>query len=263
MAKDKDKDKTRGRDLNRDPITGQPGSHPIGTGVGAAGGAIAGMAAGAFFGPIGMLVGTAVGAMAGGATGNAIAESVDPTGEVDYWRDNYRSRPYAKATYDYDKDYAPAYRYGVESRNRHRDRTWDTSLEADLRRGWDQTRSSSSLDWEQAKPAVRDSWDRADRTYRTYDTTDRYWSDRYSSQNYFDRNLGYDDYRPAYRYGTYARSTHAGREWDDRLEAELASGWDKFKGNSRLSWDKAKLAVRDGWHSVERAIPGDADRDGR
>jgi hypothetical protein len=35
------------------------------------------------------------------------------------------------------------------------------------------------------------------------------------------------------------------------------------KGNSRLSWDQAKSASRAAWHKVERAIPGDFDRDGR
>ena len=34
----------RGKDLNEDPITGEPGSHPVGTGLGAAGGAAAGAA---------------------------------------------------------------------------------------------------------------------------------------------------------------------------------------------------------------------------
>src|SRR5688500_11089294 len=32
------------RDLNRDPITEEPGAHPIGTGIGATGGAVAGAA---------------------------------------------------------------------------------------------------------------------------------------------------------------------------------------------------------------------------
>lgn len=259
MAKDRYED----RDMNRDPITGQPGSHPIGTGVGAAGGALAGAAAGAFFGPIGLLVGTALGAMAGGATGHAVAESVDPTPEVDYWRETYRTRPYASTSYDYDRDYAPAYRFGVESRNQYRDRTWDDSLESDLKSSWESTKADSRLAWNDAKHAVRDSWDRTDRTYRTYDTTDKYWSDRYSGQNYFDKQYTYDDYRPAYRYGTYARSQYSGREWDDRLENDLASGWDRAKGTSKLTWEKAKQAVRDGWHSVERAMPGDADGDGR
>src|SRR5438105_822724 len=39
-------------DANRDPITGEPGAHPVGTGVGtAAGGAAAGAAGGAAAGP--------------------------------------------------------------------------------------------------------------------------------------------------------------------------------------------------------------------
>lgn len=41
------------RDANRDPITDEPGAHPVGTGIGAAlGGAAAGAAAGAFGGPV-------------------------------------------------------------------------------------------------------------------------------------------------------------------------------------------------------------------
>ena len=46
-------------------------------------------------------------------------------------------------------------------------------------------------------------------------------------------------------------------------ENRVQGAWDKVKGDSRLTWDKAKNATKDAWHSVERAIPGDADRDGR
>src|SRR5687767_4739792 len=66
------------RDLHRDPITDETGSHPVGTGVGAAGGAAAGAAVGAIGGPIGMVVGGAVGAVAGGLAGKAVAERVNP-----------------------------------------------------------------------------------------------------------------------------------------------------------------------------------------
>ena len=38
--------KKKGTDPNPDPITGAPGSHPVGTGIGAAGGAAAGVALG-------------------------------------------------------------------------------------------------------------------------------------------------------------------------------------------------------------------------
>ena len=65
---------------NRDPITGTPGAHPVGTGVGAvAGGMAAGAAAGTVAGPVGTVVGAAVGAVAGGFAGNGVAEKIDPT----------------------------------------------------------------------------------------------------------------------------------------------------------------------------------------
>ncbi len=43
--------------LNADPISGEPGAHPIGTGVGAAGGAVSGAAIGAVGGSVGAAVG--------------------------------------------------------------------------------------------------------------------------------------------------------------------------------------------------------------
>lgn len=65
---------------NRDPLTGTPGAHPVGTGVGAlAGGAATGAAVGTVAGPVGTAIGAAVGAVAGGLAGKGIAEEVDPT----------------------------------------------------------------------------------------------------------------------------------------------------------------------------------------
>ena len=70
----------RGKDLNEDPITGEPGSHPVGTGLGAAGGAAAGAALGtAVGGPIGTVVGGIIGAVTGGLAGKDVAENLDPT----------------------------------------------------------------------------------------------------------------------------------------------------------------------------------------
>src|SRR3954463_13774531 len=83
-------------DRNPDPITGAPGSHPIGTGVGAAGAGAAGAAIGAVAGPVGAAVGAVVGAVAGGLAGKGVAEAVNPTEEDAYWRDNYSTRPYVQ-----------------------------------------------------------------------------------------------------------------------------------------------------------------------
>src|SRR5687767_10858541 len=97
------KDSKQGKDANRDPITGAPGSHPVGTGLGAAaGGAAAGAAIGTVAGPVGTAVGMAAGAIVGGLAGKGIAEKIDPTVEDSYWRQNYASRPYVDKNNNYD-----------------------------------------------------------------------------------------------------------------------------------------------------------------
>ncbi|MEP7261778.1 MAG: hypothetical protein ABI669_11275, partial [Usitatibacter sp.] len=84
--------------LNKDPITGAPGAHPIGTGIGAAaGGMAAGAAVGTVAGPVGTVIGAAVGAVVGGLAGKGVAEKIDPTLEEAYWRENYVNRPYVKS----------------------------------------------------------------------------------------------------------------------------------------------------------------------
>lgn len=153
---------TYGKDSNRDPITGAPGSHPVGTGLGAGGGGAAGAAVGgAVGGPAGAVVGAAVGAVAGGLAGKGIAEMIDPTAEEAYWRDNYATRPYVDSTASYE-DYAPAYRYGWESKARFANRKFD-EVESDLRVGWERAKGKSKLSWERAKGAVKDSWHKIER----------------------------------------------------------------------------------------------------
>src|SRR4051812_4529444 len=94
------------KDENRDPITDAPGSHPVGTGVGAAAAGAAGAIAGSVVPGIGTAIGGAVGAVvgavAGGLAGKAVAESINPTDEHAYWRDEYRNRDYYKSDLDYD-----------------------------------------------------------------------------------------------------------------------------------------------------------------
>ena len=159
-------------DMNRDPISGAPGAHPIGTGVGATAGAVAGATVGAIGGPVGMVVGGAIGAVAGGLGGKAAGEAVNPTAEAEYWRSNYSNEPY------------------------------------------------------------------------------------------HNKSFGYEDYAPAYQLGYQNRSQYAGQSFD-QVESNLASDWEQSKGQSKLAWSDAKQATRAAWHRAERAMPGDADGDGR
>lgn len=149
------------RDSNPDPITGEPGAHPVGVAGGATGGALAGAAIGAIGGPVGAAVGGAIGAVAGGLAGKGAAEAVNPTEEDAYWRDNFKTRPYYKNGSAYD-DYAPAYRYGWEaaSRPEHNGRRFD-DVERDLGAGWTSARGKVGREWDEMKDATRDAFERA------------------------------------------------------------------------------------------------------
>ena len=144
---------------NRDPLSGAPGAHPVGTGVGAAlGGAAAGAATGTVAGPVGTVIGAAIGAVVGGLAGKGVAEQIDPTAEDTYWRDNYASRPYVDRGSSYD-DYGPAYGYGVNAYHQHAGRRF-SEVESDLGEGWEKAKFGSKLSWEHAKHATRDAWER-------------------------------------------------------------------------------------------------------
>ena len=150
-----------GRDANRDPITGAPGAHPIGTGVGAAaGGAAAGAAIGTVAGPIGTAVGMALGAVVGGLAGKGVAEKIDPTIEDAYWRENYSKRGYVEKGAVYDA-YAPAYRTGYEGRSLYAGKRYE-DVESNLKSDYEKAKGTSGLAWEKAQPATKDAWHRID-----------------------------------------------------------------------------------------------------
>lgn len=148
-------------DANRDPISGAPGAHPVGTGIGATGGALAGAAVGSVGGPVGAAVGGAIGAVAGGLGGKAAGEAVNPTVEDAYWRENHTDERYYNDQYKYD-DYSPAYRLGYENRAKYGDRTWEQA-EPELQADWKRTKGESRLEWNDAKQATRAAWHRVER----------------------------------------------------------------------------------------------------
>ncbi|HAZ46093.1 MAG TPA: hypothetical protein DDW76_12125 [Cyanobacteria bacterium UBA11369] len=152
-------------DANRDPISGETGAHPVGTGIGAAGaGAVGAAIGGAIGGPVGAAIGIAVGAFAGGLAGKSVAETIDPTEEDAYWRDNYTSEPYVEPGVGYD-DYAPAYRTGYDAFPRYygTGKNYD-EIEPELQREYETNRGNSNLTWEKAKHATRAAWDKVERT---------------------------------------------------------------------------------------------------
>ena len=92
--------------------------------------------------------------------------------------------------------------------------------------------------------------------YRTH------FQNNYQQAKYYNTGRTWDDYEPAYKYSYDQYQKNDGRKFED-VENDLERGWETTKANSRLAWNEAKEAVRDGWHHIERALPGDADNDGR
>jgi hypothetical protein len=73
----------------------------------------------------------------------------------------------------------------------------------------------------------------------------------------------YEDYEPAYRtgYEGYSRYSATGKSFNE-LEDDLQRDYEINRGKSNVQWEKAKHAAQDTWNRVERAIPGDIDKDG-
>ena len=144
---------------NRDPITGEPGSHPVGTGLGTTGGAAAGAAIGAAIGgPAGAVAGAAVGGVAGALGGRGVAEAVNPTIEEQYWRENHPSQPYATEEFGYEH-YEPAYRLGYEAVGKFPGKKFE-EIEDEIALEYAKSRPESALPWDQVRPATKAAWDK-------------------------------------------------------------------------------------------------------
>jgi hypothetical protein len=148
-------------DLNRDPISGTTGAHPLGTGAGAASGGVAGARVGmAVGGPVGSMIGAAVGAVTGGLAGKSAAEAVNPTAEEAFWRETYVREPFYEKgrAYEY---YAPGFRAGWEGRVRHDGRTFEAA-EPELKANYNLTKTELDADWQDVRAAARAAWSRID-----------------------------------------------------------------------------------------------------
>lgn len=149
------------RDINADPLTGEPGAHPVATGVGAAGAGAAGAAiGGAVGGPVGAAVGAVIGAVAGGYGGKAVGEVIDPTAEDAFWREEHERQSWAGSESRFE-DYQPAYRAGYQGYDRHagtggRFEDAETQLHADYER------DGGRVPWEKARAATRAAWNRVE-----------------------------------------------------------------------------------------------------
>ena len=161
----------------------------------------------------------------------------------DYYRNHFTSN-YGTTGASYE-DYAPAYSYGSEmARNqKYSGRKWD-DVESDLSSDWSaRSGSSTGSTWEKMKAAVRHGWDRM-----TTDDDDSYYRNHYNA-TYSSVGGDYDQYKPAYSYGSQMRNSdlYRNRPWDE-VEPDLRSNWEKqHAGSTGSTWENMKAAVRHGW----------------
>jgi hypothetical protein len=144
---------------NSDPITDEPGAHPIETGIGAAvGGAASGLAVGAVAGPLAAAIGAAVGAVAGGYAGKGIGEMIDPTRDDRWLRDHFESFTYPEEDETFET-YEPAYRYGGQVEAKYGDAGWDAIVD-EVEKDWAESEGYPGLRWPRARDAVKDAYER-------------------------------------------------------------------------------------------------------
>lgn len=76
-----------------------------------------------------------------------------------------------------------------------------------------------------------------------------YWSENFSGRDCVEKGSSFDDYGPAYGFGVNARGQYPGRDFDD-VESEMSRDWATSRGDSSLSWERAKHAARDAWNRI-------------
>jgi hypothetical protein len=77
---------------------------------------------------------------------------------------------------------------------------------------------------------------------------DAYWRRSFWRERYYCQGLGYEDYAPAYCVG-YVGYAQYGGEYED-AEKSLCANWERIKGDSRLSLDAARAAMRAAWNRM-------------
>ncbi len=96
-----------------------------------------------------------------GTGGLAAGEDLDEVAEGDYWRQNFRRRPYFQPGTPYEH-YEPGFRYGWQSAidEQYAGRDFGDA-ESELERSWDALHGENAQEWQEARETVRDAWVRA------------------------------------------------------------------------------------------------------
>jgi len=230
---------------NLDPITKTPGAHPLGTGLGAAGGAAAGAAVGSTAGPLGTLAGGVVGAIAGGLAGKEIAENANPTEGVSADED----QPVAVASGEASDGAAELINPQLANA------IADHHLAEGLGAGGGAVVGAAAgtpggpvgmVAGAAVGAVAGGAIGKGTAKLVDPNVEDVHWHDAYRDRPYYDSALVYEDYRPAYELG-YRTRAELPEGTFEQAERRISQDWAMAKGESRLTWEQAKLAARDAW----------------
>ncbi len=79
-----------------------------------------------------------------------------------------------------------------------------------------------------------------------------YWHVNYQTRPYYKEGRSFGDYEAAYRYGWESAATKSALTFEEAEKADLAGSWTAARGESLLSWDDVRDAVRDAWNRARR-----------
>jgi hypothetical protein len=146
---------------NPDPITGEPGFHPIGTVAGGASGAMTGAAIGTIGGPVGVILGAAAGGLVGGLAGDVLAELLNPSDIDEYWRAEFEKGAGISAQ-SYEEVKNELY-FGTQGRLRYGKSAppWN-EVEPDLAKLWRASPLWTGEEWQQVRATVFEAFRVAD-----------------------------------------------------------------------------------------------------
>jgi len=74
-----------------------------------------------------------------------------------------------------------------------------------------------------------------------------YWESNYHTRDYYDPNLPYEEYEPAYRFAV--ENYRADCRFED-CEPDLRGRWRVDNPHSKLSWDHVKRPMQDAWQRI-------------
>ncbi len=74
-----------------------------------------------------------------------------------------------------------------------------------------------------------------------------YWKKNYTTRQYYDSELEYADYEPAYRMAVDHFSQNS--RFED-CAPDLRKRWESQNRNGKLGWDNAKLVMQDAWQRM-------------